>query len=188
MITLTNIKKDGNYIKKANVKWHRHANGYRLPTEAEWEYSAKAGTELNYSGSNHLGEVAWYHCNSGEKRLSENLWHDVNCDVKKYAQQLEQNKNRPHEVKTKLPNGWGLYDMSGNISEWCMDQFDDQSYQHRKNGIENPILWKNLYCDRVVRGGSCVDYAEICRNARRGRGVAENRYNNQGFRLLRSAP
>jgi sulfatase modifying factor 1 len=159
--TLSNIEKEGNQIKKANVEWNRNANGYRLPTEAEWEYCAKAGTGLTYSGSNKVSEVAWYDHNSG---------------------------NKTHEVKTKKANGWGLYDMSGNVQEWCMDEYDSSAYQSRVNGIENPILWENSDCVRVVRGGSYSDPADRCRVARRDWFGAGFRYNALGLRLLRCEP
>jgi formylglycine-generating enzyme required for sulfatase activity len=159
--TLSNIETNGNQITKANVKWNRNANGYRLPTEAEWEYCAKARTELTYSGSNNVNNVAWYFSNSG---------------------------NKTHEVKTKNSNGWGLYDMSGNVWEWCMDKYDSSAYQNRDNGIENPILWANSPCARVVRGGSYGNDADNCRVANRCKNVADYRLYYQGFRLLRSEP
>jgi formylglycine-generating enzyme required for sulfatase activity len=159
--TLSNIEKDGNKIKKANVEWNRNANGYRLPTEAEWEYCAKSGTELIYSGSDNVNDVAWYESNSG---------------------------NKTHEVKTKKANGWGLYDMSGNVWEWSMDKFDEKIYQSRKNGIENPILWENSPCARVVRGGSYWDNADLCRVAVRVWLDADNRDYDLGLRLLRCEP
>ncbi len=158
--TLSNIEKDGNQIKKANVEWNRNANGYRLPTEAEWEYCAKAGTELTYSGSNNLDDVAWYG--------------DFGGSI--------------HEVKTKKANGWGLYDMSGNVWEWSMDKWDSNAYQSRKNGIENPILWENSPCARVVRGGSCRCSAYNCRVAYRGRYNADVWNYDRGLRLLRCEP
>jgi formylglycine-generating enzyme required for sulfatase activity len=158
---LTNIETDGASIKKANVEWLRNANGYMLPTEAEWEYSAKAGTELIYSGSNSVDEVAWYCDNSG---------------------------NKTHEVKGKKANAWGLYDMSGNVWEWCMDKWDENAYKSRNNGIENPILWDNSPCARVVRGGSFRLYADYCRVAYRFGVDADHRYDLQGLRLLRCEP
>jgi formylglycine-generating enzyme required for sulfatase activity len=159
---LTNIEKDGDSITKANVEWLRNANGYRLPTEAEWEYSAKAGTELIYSGSNNVDEVAWYYGNPGRKT---------------------------YEVKGKEANAWGLYDMSGNVWEWCMDQWDQNAYKSRSNDIENPLLWSNFPCARVARGGSCWLNAVSCRVAYRSGYVADSRYDaDQGFRLLRCEP
>jgi sulfatase modifying factor 1 len=155
---LTNIEKYGNSITRANVEWLRNANGYRLPTEAEWEYSAKAGTELIYSGSNSVDGVAWCgHCKTSE-------------------------------VKGKKANTWGLFDMSGNVWEWCMDQWDENAYKSRSNGIENPILWSNSPCDRVARGGSYVLYADSCRVANRFWGSADYRRGYRGFRLLRCEP
>ena len=159
--TLSNIEQDGNHIKKANVEWHRNANGYRLPTEAEWEYCAKAGTELTYSGSEEIDEVAWYDDNS---------------------------RDRSHKVKNKKPNAWGLYDMSGNVWEWSIDKFDENIYQSRDNGIENPILCENTYCARVMRGGSFGSYAASCRVAYRYGVDADYRDYDLGFRLLRCEP
>jgi sulfatase modifying factor 1 len=158
---LTNIKKDGNSIKRANVKWSKSANGYRLPTEAEWEYSAKAGTELIYSGSNSVDEVAWYRDHSGRKT---------------------------YEVKAKEANAWGLYDMSGNVWEWCMDKWDSDIYKSRSNGIENPILWSNSPCARITRGGSSGFHIESCRVAIRYWNIKNLRLDSRGFRLLRSKP
>jgi formylglycine-generating enzyme required for sulfatase activity len=160
--TLSNIKQDGNQITKANVEWNRNANGYRLPTEAEWEYCAKAGTELTYSGSNNFDEVAWY---SGNSKVNGTY-------------------TTTHEVKTKKANGWGLYDMSGNVWEWCMDKYDSSTYQSRNNGIENLILWEKS----PVRGGSFRGGADGCRVAYRNRVGAGYWYNYLGFRLLRCEP
>jgi formylglycine-generating enzyme required for sulfatase activity len=159
--TLINIKKGWYSIDKANVEWNRNANGYRLPTEAEWEYCAKAGSELTYSGSNDVDEVAWYYGNSGCKT---------------------------HEVKTKKANGWGLYDMSGNVGEWCMDKWYNNAYQSRVNRIENPLLWENSPYARVVRGGSSGNLADYCRVAYRSGSEAGYRFKYRGFRLLRCEP
>jgi sulfatase modifying factor 1 len=159
--SLKNVEKHYDQITKAIVEWNRNANGYRLPTEAEWEYCAKAGTELIYSGSDDIDEVAWF----------------------------EDHSDQTHEVKTKKANAWGLYDMSGNVCEWCMDQFDENDYQNRNNGnIENPILWSNDPCVRVARGGSYSSHIADCRVASRN-GYDANRWMyRRGLRLLRCEP
>jgi formylglycine-generating enzyme len=129
-----------------------------LPTEAEWEYAARGGstgTATKYAGSNTIGEVAWYGSNSG-------------------------NKTQP--VGQKRPNELGLYDMSGNLWEWCADWYGSYSSTSQTNP-QGPSSGSN----RVIRGGSWYNYAQNCRVANRYRYVPENRNYNLGFRLVLSS-
>ncbi len=111
---------------------------FRLPTEAEWEYAARGGNRskgYKYSGSNTLSDVAWYTDNSGKTT---------------------------HDVKAKSPNELGIYDMSGNVWEWCSDRYGDYSSSSQTNptGAASGSF-------RVVRGGSCGCDAWLCRSSRR---------------------
>ena len=92
---------------EGNIRQNLAANGYRLPTEAEWEYAAEGGEDYTYSGSNNLDEVGWYCDNSGD---------------------------RTHSVAQKKANGYGLYDMSGNVWEWCWDVDPDYSDSRYSRG------------------------------------------------------
>ncbi|MFY9225431.1 MAG: formylglycine-generating enzyme family protein, partial [Blastocatellia bacterium] len=122
---------------------------YRLPTEAEWEYAARAGTKGTRSGN--LDEIAWY---------------DKNSDWK------------THVVGQKKANPWGLYDMYGNIYEWCWDLYGDYPSTDVVNpkGVESGAT-------RILRGGGWGGGAEYCRSATRIGGVPVNNVNDVGFRL-----
>jgi formylglycine-generating enzyme required for sulfatase activity len=131
------------HVINAKVKWNKSANGYRLPTEAEWEYAAKADTLFIYSGSNNLKEVA---CIDEYKTPSVSELF--------LGREIEK-----QEVKTKKPNDWGIYDMSGNVWEWCMDKWKPNAYQHRNpvNGvIDDPIEWQDEAYSRIFRPHCCV--------------------------------
>ncbi len=142
------------FIKRLNAK----GNGtFRLPTEAEWEYAARSGgKDEKYAGGNDVDRVAWYRSNSGKET---------------------------HPVGTKAPNGLGLYDMSGNVWEWCQDWYNDKAYsQHARL---NPI-YSGGGDDRVLRGGSWLNSAGRVRAANRGGFFPGRRDNFLGFRLLRT--
>jgi formylglycine-generating enzyme required for sulfatase activity len=120
---------------------------YRLPTEAEWEYACRAGTTTAY----HFG--------------------DDPQDLERYAVfDPTQTRTGYEKVGTKKPNPWGLHDMHGNVLEWCLDQYSDQTYRNWQLRGE-PLYWPYLApvkrFPRVARGGSWYDTAELCRSASR---------------------
>jgi formylglycine-generating enzyme required for sulfatase activity len=138
---------------------------YRLPTEAEWEYACRAGTQTRfYFGDDaaKLGDYGWYHENSGSKT---------------------------HPVGQKKPNDWGLYDMSGNVWEWCEDPWHD-SYADKPENIKNNgnVIWSSSNTSlRVRRGGSWGSNSRICRSADRLRLNADVRAHAFGCRMAVSA-
>ncbi|GAB3140090.1 SUMF1/EgtB/PvdO family nonheme iron enzyme [Micromonospora sonneratiae] len=123
------------------IEWDPTADGYRLPTEAEWEHACRAGTAGPRYGP--LDEIAWYRGNSQE---------------------------RIHDVGGKQPNEWGMYDMLGNVWEWCWDIYDAEVY--------------GSY--RVLRGGGWCDEHWSCRASVRRRSHPTFQIDDVGFRIARS--
>ena len=140
-------------------EWLNNKTGknFRLPTEAEWEYAARGGNKskgYKYSGSNTIGNVAWYWYNSS---------------------------SATHNVKTKSPNELGIYDMSGNVFEWCEDWYGNYS-----SGSQTNPTGPSTGYSRVLRGGSWYSSAKICRVSYRYDYFPDYRSYYIGFRLVLS--
>jgi formylglycine-generating enzyme required for sulfatase activity/TolB-like protein len=137
------------------VTWNRNANGYRLPTEAEWEYACRAGTTTAYNtGASINDNTGWYTANSA---------------------------GSTQEVGKKPPNAWGLYDMHGNVWEWCWDWYAS-SYP---SGAQTDPIGASSGSIRVFRGGSWSHSATAVRSAYRSYRTPSDRVNFLGFRLVR---
>jgi formylglycine-generating enzyme required for sulfatase activity len=141
------------FCEKLGAKEGKH---YRLPTEAEWEYSCRAGTQTTYGGTNHLEEMGWYKDNS-------------------YGQ--------THPVAQKKPNAWGLYDMHGNLWQWCADW--EGAYPA---GPATDPTGPMQGARRVVRGGTWNDDAATCRSASRSGFAPDDRSSYCGFRVVLDSP
>ncbi|ROL57036.1 hypothetical protein D9V84_06325 [Bacteroidetes/Chlorobi group bacterium Naka2016] len=130
------------------------ANGFRLPTEAEWEYACRAGTNGDFAGNGNPLDMGWFDVNSGMK---------------------------PHPVGEKSPNSWGIFDMHGNVWEWCWDWFDPFYYE--KSPKVNPRGPDNGKI-RVVRGGCWQKGTTFGRSS--SRQFPEDQKSNIGFRIVRT--
>ena len=138
-----------------NAEESKYKRKYRLPTEAQWEYACRAGAETAFSFGDsdlHIGEFAWYVGNSADKI---------------------------HEGGQKKPNAFGLYDMHGNVWEWCSDWYGD----YPSTPLTDP-QGPNSGAFRVLRGGSCFGVPLLVRCAYRGNDTPEFRSDDLGFRLV----
>ncbi len=147
----------GGESESPKVLWNRLNDGYRLPTEAEWEYAARSGTNFTYSGSNRPDEVAWF----GSSRKKEG--------------------QRTYEVKGKQANSWGVYDMSGNVWEWCWGDMREYS----TDDVTDPLGASDTGYS-ICRGGSNYLDARQTRCSYRMRYAISYRSLFVGFRVVRS--
>lgn len=161
------------------VSWHdsvrfiRRLNGLlpglraALPTEAQWEYACRAGTQAAFHDGSPctapegndpaLDKLGWFGANSG---------------------------GETHEVKLKAANAWGLHDLHGNVWEWCRDAWDEEAYAKRLEGVHDPETRSDdESAGRVVRGGAWGDRSRFCRAAFRDRGHPGDRWIDRGLRL-----
>lgn len=141
-------------IDGENVVWNKSANGYRLPTEAEWEYACRGGSSGDFSGTGKIEDMGWFSANSGLRCLAPGLM---------------------------IPNGFGIYDMHGNVWEWCWDYYNDKYYStETQTDPSGPATGTR----RVIRGGSFVNSPGMLRSSNRTYNHKENIF--CGIRIVRN--
>jgi len=154
-------------VETGTVFWKQNANGYRLPTEAEWEYACRAGTQTPYNqGTENLS------CLEIDPVLEPLAWYKENADW------------RTHEIGVKQANNWNLYDMHGNVWEWCWDIPGNYPVapQTDPTGLETGYY-------RMIRGASFAHVPRDCRSAHRPDGTGPGAdFNGLGFRVMRIIP
>jgi len=150
---------------KLIVNIAQKANGYRLPTEAEWEYASSGGLKsknFSYSGSDNVDDVAWYWKNAGDKYMTgEWFWSEI-----------EKNHCRTHPIGSKKANELGLFDMSGNVREWCYDMHQSVNADDLQG--------------RVWKGGGWIGANFCCSTSFHSSYQANGLAPDQGFRVCRS--
>jgi formylglycine-generating enzyme required for sulfatase activity len=151
------------------VTWNRNANGYRLPTEAEWEYAARAGTTTPFNTGNTITDA------------QANFYNHYGYNNNSSGNTIGGYRGNTIPVNAFRPNPWGLFDMHGNVGEWCWDRYGDYDL-----GDASDPAGPATGAYRVHRGGGWNDFPKHVRSAYRGAAPPGNRVFNIGFRLARS--
>jgi formylglycine-generating enzyme required for sulfatase activity len=163
------------FIKKLNEQTGEH---YCLPSDAQWVFAAKGGQNFKYAGSDNPEEVGWSAENSGDNKLLE-YWN---------LEKMTANNCRTHPVGQKKANGYGLYDMSGNVCEWCQDVYSSAFYAEcRAQGLVKNPVYMGGGTKRVFRGGSWRLPVVYSAYLPRFEVPPMNKYNHLGFRLCKIA-
>jgi len=156
-------------VSTGPVFWNRSAGGYRLPTEAEWEYVCRAGTTTAYCS----GETST-DCEH-DPMLDPLAWYAANSNTG--------NGRETHPVGRKLPNRWNIFNLHGNVGEWCWDW-----YGPYPSGSAIDPIGPDTGTERINRGGAFNYIAAYCRSGNRWYDAPDSQYNYYGFRIVRNMP
>ena len=165
-------------IEGQNVSWNQTANGYRLPTEAEWEYAARANTTSPFNTQTYISSDEANYYGHYPYEIENNYFSQSNLETRPGLY-----RETTIKVGSFLPNQWGLYDMHGNVREWCWDYYSEYDLGNESNpsGPTTGSL-------KVNRGGGWNDFAKHLRSAYRSSTPANNASFNLGFRVVLGAP